>query len=555
MYTLTPRTGALGRRLAAHLLRRCTYCPNRALIDAYAEKTAAEAVDDLLNVDAYPLLMQEPIDPKTGQPWIINDNTTPQSHEAHLRDAVRSWFLWEALHTPSIRYRMMFFMHSHFTTMLDSARSKYFFDHLLLLRYYALGNFRILAEKIVKDNLMLEFLDNTYNIKDEPNENFAREYLELYTIGKGPQIGPEDYTNYTEHDVVQAARLLTGFRADVDRNLDNTQDNGQNIDPDTGIHRGWNYIWMHDTEDKTFSHAFQNKTIAGRSSAGEMDSELAEFVDMIFAQEETSKHICRKLYRFFVGHQITTEVEQDIIVPLATTFRNENFELEPVMRQLLMSQHFYDEDHPGSPDVVIGGLVRSPLEMVLFTLSHFQVDMPDPLAEPEQHYTEFFRKSVQTEMMQKAGMNHFRPLLVAGYPAYFQEPTFNRNWFNSTTIIARYKLPDMLIKGKRVMKGDGSEDLGAQVDIVKFVKDSANISFPEDAYLLVTDLLDYLFCEESEPERINYFLNQVFLDGLPSMDWQMEWENYLNTGDDSEVRIPLENLLKAILYSPEYQLF
>ena len=553
MYTLTPRTGTLGRRLAAHLLRRCTYCPDRALIDAYAGKTAAEAVDDLLNVDAHPLLMQEPIDPKTGHPWIINDNTTPQSHEAHLRDAVRSWFLWESLHTPSLRYRMMFFLHTHFTTTLDSARSKYFFDHLSLLKFYALGNFRILAEKIVKDNLMLEFLDNTYNIKGEPNENFAREYLELYTIGKGPQIGPEDYTNYTEQDVVEAARLLTGFRADVDRNQDTTKDNGQNIDPDTGIHRGWNYIWMHDTDDKTFSHAFQNKTIAGRSTAGEMDDELAEFVDMIFAQEETSKHICRKLYRFFVAMDISPEVEQDIIEPLAETFRNANYELEPVMRQLLMSQHFYDED--SSDGMIIGGLVRSPMEMVLFTLSHFQIELPDPIAEPEKHYTEFFRKSVQTEMFGKAGMDHFKPILVAGYPAYFQAPTFNRNWFNSTTIIARYKLSDMLIKGKRVMKGNGSEDLGAKVDMVRFIQNPENISHPEDAYLLVKGILDYVFCEAPDPAREEYFLNHIFLDNLPAMDWQMEWANYLNTGNDSEVRIPLENLLTAILYSPEYQLF
>ena len=551
MPSLDPRNGVLGTRLAAHLLRRCTYCPSRPLIDQFATRTASEAVSALMNFAAHPLSMEEPIDPDTGEPWIINDTVTASSGDFLLNKFVRAWWTNEALQDPTLRHKMMYFLHTNFSVVADTLNSKNFFDHLLLLRFYALGNFRILSQKITLDNVMLAYLNNNDNRRDNPNENYAREFLELFTIGKGPQIAAGDYTHYTEADVVTAARVLTGFSNDWDRRHDQP-DNGQNIDPDTGIHRGIFYTWAHDTTDKTFSHAFGNATITGRSTEAGMLEELVDFVNMIFNQAETARAVCRRIYRFFVRTEISTEVEQTIIEGLATTFRNSDYNLGTVMTQLLESQHFYDEDTVDTGDETIGSLVKSPLELLLGTLSFFQIPIPDPISQSEAHYREFFERSVEDVIFARAAYEHFKPGSVAGYPAYYQEPGFRRNWFNSTSIIARYKLPEMLISGRRVISWG---DLGTQVNLVAFIENAGNISDPGDAVILVTELLEYLFCETPDADRLDYFLNTVFLNGLNPLNWYFEWQNYQNTGMDADVKIPLEKLFTSILYSPEYQVF
>jgi len=174
--------------------------------------------------------------------------------------------------------------------------------------------------------------------------------LELFTLGKEPQI-------YTEGDVKEAARVLTGF---IYR-----QREAQFIDPDTGLYAGMAHFPYHDIGDKTFSAAFNDTVITGANSKEDMYRELDDFLDMIFNQLETAKHICRKLYRHFVHADINDEIENDIIIPLASTFKNNNYELAPVLERLLKSQHFYNEDDYGNNIKIIGGMIKSPLLIVI----------------------------------------------------------------------------------------------------------------------------------------------------------------------------------------------
>ncbi|NJM16426.1 MAG: DUF1800 domain-containing protein [Bacteroidales bacterium] len=194
---------------------------------------------------------------------------------------------------------------------------------------------------MITDNAMLRYLDGETNVKANPNENFAREMFELYSIGKGKQMGEGNYTNYTEEDIKQATKVLTGFTFDKDFT---------NIDADTGIPTGKARSETvdgkpcaveHDAGTKTFSAAFGGKaispaeTVNGYPTVESAIDEISQLADMVFEQEETAKFICRKLYRFFVYYSITPEVEADIILPLAETFRNSNYELKPVLKQLL----------------------------------------------------------------------------------------------------------------------------------------------------------------------------------------------------------------------------
>ena len=537
MASLDPQGGVLGKRLAKHLLNRASWNVSRTRINSLSSMTANQAVDNLLTPS--PLFMSEPIDPETGEAW-INGRTPPVSSNFRLRFFVTSWWAYEALLDKSAAHKMEFFLHTNFTVSSGAQDADRLFDHLALLRYYRFGNLRVFAEKIIYDHIMLAYLDNRLNTKNNPNENFAREYLELFTINKGEQVGPGDYTNYTEQDVAEAARLLTGIR----------QSNRLDIDPDTGIPRGTVVASRHDTGSKTFSYAFQNQTIQGGSSTVTIREEIADFVDMIFEQQETAKTYCRKLYRFFVSRFIDEEIERDIIEPLADVMRNSDYDLKATLSKLLKSKHFFDTDDSSNTDEIIGGMIKSPLDLMQGALSFLKIEIPDPILEAEIHYNQFYRRTVLDVIFPKSGFTLFQPASVAGYPAYYQQPDYNRSWFNPSTIIARYKLPTILTSGRRTLSNGRA---WIQLDMVNFISDSSNITNPYLPDFLVNELLEHMLSEMPDQNRIDYFLNDVFLNGLPAADWTYEWEAYENTGDDSEVRIPLNNLITAIMYSPEYQ--
>lgn len=536
MASLAPFQGLLGRRHAAHLLRRTSFHFTKARISTLANMTASQAISDLLTLA--PPSMPEPVDYQTGQGW-INTGVAPVSPNYLLRDFVRAWWVNEARQNPSIGHRMMLFLHSTFVTAPIEGQAAEFFDYLALLRYHALGNIKDLARQMTLDNLMLRYLDNTQNNANSPNENYAREFFELFTIGKGPQLGEGNYTTYTEDDIVEAARLLSGFKIQTDR---------LNIDPDTGIPRGRTALWAHDKTDKTFSTAFQQLTITGRDTEDGMHDELNDFVEMIFAQAATAQNIVRKLYRFFVSARINPEIEADIILPLSQSLQANGYELQPIVAELLTSEHFFDQDDADDGDEIIGGLIKSPLDLLLHTLSYFDVSLPDPITEGEDHYFRFFRRGLFLSYFPNAGMDVLKPADVAGYPAYYQEPDFHKNWFTSGTVITRYKMPEMLLNGIRMGTNQG---LGVVLDPVAYIENKVDI--PDDATLLVQELIDDLFPEGVDTDRFSYFRDEIFLDSVPLYDWFEDWNNFQTSGDDSEVRGPLEALLQAILFSQEFQ--
>jgi uncharacterized protein (DUF1800 family) len=538
--------GALGHRYAAHLLRRTSYRFTKAKVDEMAGQTAAQAVASLLQL--YPLQHDQPIWDQGGSPgtWCLPPGALPPTEDFKLRPWVMAWWVNEALYDPGAGHRMTFFLHQFNAMAMTAFQTSHYFDYLTLLRWASLGNFKKLITKMVVDNAMLKYLNNTENSAANPNENFAREFFELFTIGKGLQIGPGDYTNYTEDDIVQAAKVLTGFRVKGQRTI---------IDAETNIPMGGINLDQHDQMSKMFSDKFQTTTITGATDEAGMWLELDALVNMTFAQAETAKNFCRRLYRFFVSRNITPEIETDIIGGLANTFTSSSFEIKPVLEQLFQSQHFFDADDSDNKDEIIGGLIKAPVELALQSIAFFDILLPKPDAAGLEDYGRFYLQGVLTRMFDPANMPLFFPPDVAGYPSYFQEPDFHRQWFNASTIVARYKIPAQLLSGKLTTGPAPDEPLGAKLDFANWVKTSGVISDATDPYVLVKDLLQYLLPEEADTARFDYFYNIIFLDQLPPADWTYEWQNYVNTGDDTEVKIPLGRLFNAILYSAEYQLF
>ncbi|MEO1713782.1 MAG: DUF1800 family protein, partial [Bacteroidota bacterium] len=489
----------------------------------------SDAVASLFDVPAP--LMIEPISRNTGQPWINSGIASDLGMPDERKDVV-AWWIQEATYDSSIRSKMTFFLHSIFVTEYNIVNSKEFYDYLGILRYHALGNIKECAKKITVDNLMLKYLDGQLNSKNNPNENYAREFFELFTIGKGEQVGPGDYTNYTEEDIVTAAKLLTGFRRTA-RPLGGDPDYW---DSEMGVQLGKGQYSKHDTSDKTFSYAFGGTTITGAVDKDDMFRELDDFVEMVFGQIATARNICRKLYRFFVSSVITPEIESDIIEPLADTLFEYNYELQPTLTQLLNSLHFYDRDDNKAKDNTIGSLVKSPLELLTHTIRFFDISIPDPITNGNDHYNKWYKQTVQNVLFTMGGLDLFMPESVAGYPAYYQEPNYSEYWFNSVSLIPRYKLPEILLKGQKVLVA-GSNG-GVEFDIVQYVVDNAVIKSPEKAKFLVKVLCILLFPEAPKLDRLNYFLNNIFLDDLSELNWYFEWLNYEATGDDTNIRIP-----------------
>jgi uncharacterized protein (DUF1800 family) len=549
MPDLSEHNGVLGKRLAAHLLRRATFGPNKAAIDAFAALTPATAVDQLATFSA---ITNKPIDPVSGATWVDVTSFTAGSDDVEKRHYVMSWMLDNFRTDSTLRSKMMLFLHQNWIVDEESWNSQDLYDHVKLLEYYSLGSYKQLALKMSMDNRMLVYLTGFQNTGSNPNQNYAREFLELFTIGKGPQIAPGNYTNYTENDVQAAALIFGGYYYNIDNN---------NKDATTNIRRCGRNQWNHSAQTKVFSAAFQNTSIPGAQTIASMENELNLFVNMVFNQIETAKNICRKLYRFFVGRSITAAVETDIIVPLANTLKNNDYNLSVVVKQLLKSKHFYDLDDANAADNRIGGMVKSPLDLLLGTLRYFSISpflLPSTTtpgtttaASALSVWRDFYWYAFKNDFLENSQMRLFNSVTVAGYAPYYSAPNYDRNWFATNSITQRYYLGKCLLENKRWPYNSWAQ-FGARIDFVWWVRN--NISDPKEGNIIVQELLESLFPEQTPPARLTYFLNQTLLGTLSLINWRNEWNAYIASGNSNVVKPRLELLFRTILYSHEYQL-
>jgi uncharacterized protein (DUF1800 family) len=553
MASLNPNTNVLGPVFARHLLRRSSFAYTKVVINQFAALTASQALD-LLFANDTPILSL-PYDPQpTATPdgfWteVPASVTAPGAfqNQTRKRSIVAGWWWYNAINSPTLKYKIGHFLSTRFTVEKSlCGSSSCFYDHIRLLLYYASnGNYKELAKKMSLDNAMLVYLNNTSNSKSAPNENYAREFLELFTIGKGPQIAAGNYTNYTEVDVVQAARVLTGFRLKSDRTI---------VDSTTGIPKGYNVFTSHDTTSaKVFSAAFGNTSIASATSATGMDAELDSFVNMVFNQQATAKNICRKMYIYFVKSTITPEIETDIITPLAADLYANGYNILPVLRRLLNSEHFYDLDDSNSSDETLGGIIKSPIQQISELVTYLKATIPSPVTNANEYYINFWNSFVHDTFLNGANMILFDPDNVAGHPAYYQAPDYDKTWISSSTLIARYRLGESLLDGFNRISGNAN--IRAKINISDVIKNGGLISDALDPYILTSELCSALFAQVPDANRINYFMNSFLLQGLDTYYWTTAWGSYLTNGNNSVVEPRLKLLVSKLSSAPEAQIF
>jgi len=523
--SLTPYTGQWTKAEAAHLLRRTTFgATNQEILDAVTNGMNA-TVTSLMQIPAVgdPLAFHpDETIVAQGQTWINavypTDPVAAQSVDTARQLSLGGW-LMERINSESltIAEKICLFWQNHFSAV-PPADQRATYDYHMLLRSHALGDFKQMVKDVTIDPTMLIFLNGATNNVFSPNENYARELLELFTIGKGPQIGPGDYTNYTEDDVAEAAKILTGYYV-----------TGLRSDSQTSVTAVYDSL-LHDQSNKTMSSKFGNASIPANGA-----NEYEDLIDVIFQQDEVANHICRKLYRYFVNYDLTTSVESTVIAEMATTLIANNYQIEPVLTELFLSEHFYDIS-------VRGALIKSPIDM-LYSMWN-QCDS-----------TPTFGLATDYEMLlnvywfgEALGQAYATPPSVAGWPAYYQTPSFSKLWVNATHIKTRFDIALWVTLGTGIpVNGDNWK-----IDGLHFVD---NLSLPADAPTVIQDITD-LFCPKGLTAAQQLQLKLILTGGLPDFEWTLQYNEYqANIGDptyEDPVRFRVELVLSEVFQMPEF---
>lgn len=491
-----------------HLLRRTKFGFTKKDLDFFRSLDLDQSIDLLLTPEQDPPLPvndyneDDFVDPDVpwGESWLNAPHNG--DYEGGRIMSLKRWWMNNIINQGhSITEKMLLFWHNHLVTEwwgVFVAKASY--NYIQTLRKYHLGNFKTLMKEITLDISMLLYLNNAQSQKAAPDENYARELQELFCIGKGPN------SKYTEDDVRAAARVLTGW------SIDNWPPNRSEFQ-----------VWRHDTGDKQFSEFYGNKIIKGKS--GEQGAEeLDELLDMIFENEETALFMCRKFYKFFVYPEISDEVEEKIIIPLAEIFRNNGYEVKPVIETLLFSEHFYDIN-------VKGAIIQDPVQHLLTIWKNFNPPLPPDMNE----FQKVGLKSSMFWSMHNNGMQLGDPPSVAGWQAYYQAPIYDKGWITTNTILSRAINSDSLIYW-----GFWSPSHQVPADLVAF---SESLDHPEDPNAWI-DQVALLFLGVEVSDQVKQSLKSILLSNqAEDYYWTIAWNTFQQNPTPSNRQI-IENRLK-----------
>lgn len=523
---LEPYAGAWGPAEAAHLLRRAMFGPTRADLNWAAAQDLNTVLDALLEdrpLPEPPLNYNEEDDPNVpiGESWVDAPLVGFKNLQPNRYKSLEAWTLGLMIgEGVSLREKMTLFWHNHFAVIEDDVGDPRFaYTYVNTLRTHAWGNFRELVKLITIDPAMLRFLNGNQNTKKAPNENYARELLELYTVGKGPQVAPGDYTNFTEQDVLEISRILTGWK---DRGW-------RTNNPDQAVESFFQDN-EHDTGDKQLSPRFNDAVISDMG-----DQEYAHLIDIIFQQPAAARHICRKLYRWFVYYHIDDNIESTIIEPLAQLLIDNDFEVKPVLRTLLSSAHFFDMRY-------VGPMIKHPFDFVVSAIKQLEVPFPAPDEDLFSLY-EGWRELMQEA--RKMNMDYFNPPEVAGWKAWYQAPVYSRDWINLNTLLARLSFTAELLNDG-IKAGDDFRIRAELLDLI------ATFDNPTNPNAMIRTLADVLFpmpltgemdANGSYTTGQYKGLKEVLIPGLPDFEWTIEYGDYLANPDDPDIKKAVEDKL------------
>lgn len=523
---ITPYTGTWDVAQVRHLLKRTMFGATKADIDYFKNLTMTQAVDELLAVPATspapPVNNYSPTgDPDVpfGQPWVnaIFPPTTTTVNTPRLV-SMRSWWVGNMINqNRSIIEKLILFWHNHFpveATVVSVPQAVYHYQDML--RQNALGNFRNFVKAVTLDPAMLKYLNGNSNTKNAPDENYARELQELFTIGKDNGISP-----FLEDDVKAAAKVLTGYR----------------INPLTTPISYYFDSTKHDTTNKQFSAFYGNTLIQGQTGANGAN-ELDDLLDMLLNTNEVALHICRRLYNFFVYYKIDATVETNVIAPLADIFRNGNYEIAPVLSALFKSEHFYDM-------MQIGCVIKNPLDYYIGLCREFNLQFPTASNLDYQYKAWNYINGKGREN----NLEITEPDNVSGFLAYYQSPQFHELWINSDT------LPKRIQTTSDLFNGVATNTYNLKLDPVAY---TATIPNANDPYVLTDNVLQYLYSMDVGQNSKDYLIAILLSGQTDPSYWTSAWDDYINNpgnvGFYNIVYTRLKAYYIALMEQAEYQL-
>jgi uncharacterized protein (DUF1800 family) len=341
---LQPYRGQLDERLAAHLLRRAGFGGTPDDVSRYAALSVNDAVESLVRFpstgsitppeEIYDIGGPQPMSAMGGQPPMKRAKIVRREARQALL-ALQLWWLNRMLSSQvPLQEKMTLYFHGHFTSHYTLRFPQITYNQNALFRRYALGNLRELTRQVSKDPAMLIYLNGAQNVAAHPNENYARELMELFTLG---------VDHYTENDVRESARAWTGWRVDR-RSAQAT------FDPQ-----------LHDNGVKTF---------LGQTGSFTGD----DVVNIIFEQPACARFFAASLLSWFVYNN----PESELVDGVAALLRKHDFELAPVVSTILRSNVFYSTR-------AYRALVKSPVEFTVGTYKVLGVAQVDEIALPALH--------------------------------------------------------------------------------------------------------------------------------------------------------------------------
>lgn len=422
--SLTPiKPANFGYEQARHLLWRAGFGGTPQQIQLLASWGPERAVDYLLDVDKVPEeaaagdlfdrnIMRPPTDEERkaqqaaaraqDEDALAKIRLMRQQREQQDRRQiaeVQKWWLRKMVQTGRpLQEKMALFFHGHFATSYRTIENSYhMFKQNELFRAHAVGNIGNLLFQIIRDPAMIAYLDNNDSRKGRANENLARELMELFSLGIG---------NYTEKDIKEGARALTGYTF---------------VDDDFTFQKN-----NHDTGAKT---------ILGKNGAFDGD----EFVKIILQQPACPRFFARKLYGFFVAELPPAEragdgeldpAQRSVIRALAQTLAANKYELKPMLRRMFLSEHFY---HPR----IMGEQIKSPVQLVVGAIRSLNTPARD--------------LALLNDALDLMGQNIMYPPSVKGWDG-------GRSWINTSTVFVRQNIMAYLLTGKKPQGYDATAD-------------------------------------------------------------------------------------------------
>ncbi|KXK35800.1 MAG: DUF1800 domain-containing protein [Flavobacteriales bacterium] len=457
---LSVRQTPLSMADAFHLLRRLTFAPTWQQAAQLKGIMPEAALDLVMNLDP----------PLEQPPWAQQPISADRNEVVRLWGELQSWWISHCLRHPSFREKLVAMWHNHFTsdyvTVYYAQLMVTQSNHLRLNRY----NFRALSEGIVGDPAMLRYLNGDQSVKGNPNENFGREWFELFSLGVG---------NYTEHDIIDAARAFTGWRVNGLESLYNRQlaDLGE-------------------------------KTILGQTG----NWEYKDVIRITLEQDACASFIATKILHAFVEHN----PDEATVEGVAQLIRSNNYNLQPVLRTLFISNGFYDVS-------IRGALIKDPMSFAIGLANITGIS----------RVSNTLISGAMSALMQTP----FFPPTVQGWVGHHK-------WITSNTFPLRQRFAESLLDGRlagtsSVLKDENGQPV--KPDLVSLVK-----LFPDanDAAQVVKNLALLLLPVQTTPEQETVLLD-IMMAGAPAYSWDIE-------SGTAENRIKL--LMQTIVRMPEFQL-